>query len=80
MEGEMARVTNEDCLERIPNRFLLCNLASRRARNLMQGAPATMETKNKSNVTALREIAAGYVEYQDNLQDLLNLSLEDPNL
>jgi len=76
----MARVTNEDCLERIPNRFLLCNLASRRARNLMQGAPATMETKNKSNVTALREIAAGYVEYQDNLQDLLNLSLEDPNL
>ena len=55
----MARVTNEDCLERIPNRFLLCNLASRRARNLMQGAPATMETKNKSNVTALREIAAG---------------------
>ena len=76
----MARVTNEDCLERIPNRFLLCNLASRRARNLMQGAPATMETKNKSNVTALREIAAGYVEYQDNLQDLLNLSLEDNTL
>jgi len=31
-------------------------------------------------VTALREIAAGYVEYQDNLQDLLNLSLEDPSL
>lgn len=76
----MARVTNEDCLERIPNRFLLSNLASRRARNLMQGAPATMETKNKSNVTALREIAAGYVEYQDNLQDLLNLSLEDNTL
>jgi hypothetical protein len=46
----------------------------------MQGAPATMETKNKSNVTSLREIAAGYVEYQDNLQDLLNLSLEDNTL
>ena len=73
----MARVTNEDCLDRIPNRFLLCNLASRRARNLMQGAPATMESKNKSNVTALREIASGYVEYQDDLQELLNLSLED---
>ena len=72
----MARVTNEDCLERIPNRFLLCNLASRRARNLMQGAPATMESKNKANVTALREIASGYVEYQDDLQELLNLSLE----
>jgi DNA-directed RNA polymerase subunit omega len=72
----MARVTNEDCLDRIPNRFLLCNLASRRARNLMQGAPATLESKNKVNVTALREIAAGYVEYQDDLQGLLELSLE----
>jgi len=36
-----------------------------------------MESKNKANVTALREIASGYVEYQDDLQELLNLSLED---
>ena len=77
----MARVTNEDCLERIPNRFVLCNVASRRARSLMQGAPATLESKNKANVTALREMAAGNVEYDGDLQALLDLSLEgNPNV
>ena len=72
----MARVTNEDCLEKIPNRFVLSNLASRRARGLIQGAPATLDSKNKANVTALREIAAGYVEISDDLQTLLDQSLE----
>ena len=72
----MARVTNEDCLEKVPNRFVLCNLASRRARSLMQGAPATLDSKNKANVTALREIATGNVESREDLDVLLNQSLE----
>jgi DNA-directed RNA polymerase subunit omega len=59
----MARVTVEDCLEREDNRFALCILAARRARQLMKGAPALVQSNNKSSVTALREIAAGKVHW-----------------
>jgi DNA-directed RNA polymerase subunit omega len=57
----MARITVEDCLEKIPNRFQLVLAATYRARMLSQGHAARVETKNKPNVTALREIAAGKV-------------------
>ncbi len=57
----MARITVEDCLERIPNRFQLVLAATYRARMLSQGHVAKVETKNKPGVTALREIAAGEV-------------------
>ena len=53
----MARITVEDCLQKIPNRFQLVLAATYRARMLSQGH----ETKNKPGVTALREIAAGEV-------------------
>jgi len=57
----MARVTVEDCLEKIDNRFLLATVAVRRAKQLLKGARPLMETDNKEVVTALREIASGVV-------------------
>jgi DNA-directed RNA polymerase subunit omega len=57
----MARITVEDCLVQIPNRFQLALVASYRARMLAQGHTARIESKNKPVVTALREIAAGKV-------------------
>jgi len=56
----MARLTVEDCLPFIDNRFDLVLTAARRARQLSQGAPALVEEDNdKPTVVALREIAAG---------------------
>ena len=57
----MARITDEDCLHRIPNRFEHVLAATYRARMLSQGHAPKIETKNKPGVTALREIAAGEV-------------------
>jgi DNA-directed RNA polymerase subunit omega len=54
----MARVTVEDCLEQIPNRFELVLAAARRAKQLLKGARPLVESDNKEVVTALREIAA----------------------
>lgn len=61
----MARVTVEDCLEIIPNRFLLAMVASKRAKQLYKGAEPLIENKagNKKVVLALREIAAGEIEF-----------------
>jgi DNA-directed RNA polymerase subunit omega len=57
----MARITVEDCLEKIPNRFELVLGAVRRAKQLLKGARPLVESNNKDVVTALREIAAGKV-------------------
>jgi DNA-directed RNA polymerase subunit omega len=57
----MARITVEDCLEKIPNRFELVLGAARRAKQLLKGARPLVESNNKDVVTALREIAAGKV-------------------
>ncbi|WP_424933927.1 DNA-directed RNA polymerase subunit omega [Amaricoccus macauensis] len=54
----MARVTVEDCVDKVPNRFELVMLAAHRARSLSSGAPLTVERDNDKNpVVALREIA-----------------------
>jgi DNA-directed RNA polymerase subunit omega len=53
----MARITVEDCLERVPNRFELVLLAARRAKQLLKGARPLAESDNKEIVTGLREIA-----------------------
>ncbi len=62
----MARVTVEDCLDIIPNRFLLAMVASKRAKQLYKGAEPLIENKsgNKKVVVALREIAAEKVEFE----------------
>ena len=58
----MARITVEDCLDKIPNRFQLVLAATYRARMLSQGHSPKVETRgNKPGVIALREIAAGVV-------------------
>ncbi len=57
----MARITVEDCLQKIPNRFQLVFAATYRARMLSQGHTPKIESRNKPSVTALREIAAGQV-------------------
>jgi DNA-directed RNA polymerase subunit omega len=57
----MARITVEDSLKQIPNRFELVLSAAYRARMLNQGHSARIDSKNKPAVTALREIADGKV-------------------
>lgn len=57
----MARISIQDCLDRIPNRFAVVMLAARRMRQLQKGSDPLVECKNKEAVTALREIAAGVV-------------------
>ncbi len=57
----MARITVEDCLNKIPNRFQLVLAATYRARMLSQGHTPKVEARNKPGVTALREIADGQV-------------------
>ncbi len=59
----MARITVEDCLKRVDNRFSLVLVASKRAKQLMKGSAPLIENKdnNKEIVVALREIAAGKV-------------------
>ncbi|TMA09586.1 MAG: DNA-directed RNA polymerase subunit omega [Deltaproteobacteria bacterium] len=57
----MARITVEDCLSKIPNRFELVVLASKRARQLFKGAKPLVDSDNREVVVALREIAAGEV-------------------
>ncbi len=59
----MARVTVEDCLENVENRFTLVHMASKRARQLLAGDVRLVDhPKNKEPTLALREIAAGKVE------------------
>jgi DNA-directed RNA polymerase subunit omega len=59
----MARVTVEDCLEKVPNRFALVHLASRRAKQIYKGSKSFVNADNKEVVLALREIAAGKVSF-----------------
>ena len=70
----MARVTIEDCLENVENRFSLVVLGSKRARQLLKDAEPLVDTKNKDCVTALREIAAGKIGFELNEKAL---TLED---
>ena len=59
----MARITIEDCIARVPNRFQLVLMARIRAKQLHKGAtPLVHPGENKNVVTALREIAAGLVK------------------
>ncbi|MBD64059.1 MAG: DNA-directed RNA polymerase subunit omega [Halobacteriovoraceae bacterium] len=57
----MARVTIEDCLEKVENRYELVHLTAKRVKQLKEGDDALVRSKNKEIVTALREIAADKV-------------------
>lgn len=59
----MARITVEDCIEHVPNRFHLVQMAAIRTKQLKKGAQALVKAdENKEVVTSLREIAAGHVK------------------
>lgn len=73
----MARVTVEDCVERVPNRFSLVLLAAHRARQISGGASLTLDRdRDKDPVVALREIAEVTVDTED-LRDGLVASLRE---
>ena len=58
----MARITIEDCLKQVPNRFLLVNIVAKRVRQIREGSEYLVNSpKNEDIVVALREIAAGKV-------------------
>lgn len=62
----MARVTVEDCLEKVDNRFALVHLVSKRAKQLLKGSqPVISKVKNKFIVTSLREVAKGLVTFEN---------------
>ena len=78
----MARVTVEDCLEKVNTRFELVHLSATRVRQLRKGAEPLVVCKNKDVVVSLREIAAGKVflvekEDADSLQDPMEKPAED---
>jgi len=75
----MARVTVEDCVEEIPNRFELVILAAERAKNIASGAPLTIDRDNDKNpVIALREIATSNIDV-DVLRESQITSLQKNN-
>ncbi len=75
----MARVTVEDCVEKIPNRFELVLLAAQRARNLSRGEEMTVERDDDKNpVVALREIAGGSVTVEKLQADLMKSLSREP--
>ena len=59
----MARITIEDCLEKVENRYELVHLTVKRVKQFKDGAEPLIKSKNKAIVTALREIAAGKVKH-----------------
>jgi DNA-directed RNA polymerase subunit omega len=65
----MARITIQDCLEQVPNRFSLVHLGSQRARQLLKGSSPMVRSKNKFIVTALREIAGERVYFANELNE-----------
>lgn len=69
----MARVTVEDCVDKVPNRFELVLLAAHRGRTISAGAPITVERENDKNpVVALREIAERTISSEDMKEDLIH--------
>lgn len=58
----MARITVEDCMKKVPNRFLLVNMVAKRVRQIREGSEYLVRSpKNEDIVVALREIAAGKI-------------------
>jgi DNA-directed RNA polymerase subunit omega len=73
----LARVTVEDCLERINNRFALVILAAERARQLANGGRPLVRCDNKPAVTALREIAKGQVRFNESVEGTVKGYLDE---
>ncbi len=76
----MARLTVEDCLAREGNRFALVLLAAGRAKQLALGATPRVVSHNRVAVVALREIAAGRVRFNEQVEDVLNAFIAEKKL
>ena len=76
----MARITVEDCQERVENRFLLVQMASKRVRQYREGYEPLVESRNKEAVTALREIAAGKIFPEDMSQYRMPVGETQPDM
>jgi DNA-directed RNA polymerase subunit omega len=73
----LARVTVEDCLEKVHNRFALVILAAERARQLANGGRALVVCHNKPAVTSLREIAKGHVRFNESVEGTVKQYLDE---
>ncbi len=74
----MARITIEDCIEKVDNRFDLVLLATKRARQIARGAtPLVEEERDKATVIALREIAEGHIDADTILEEAQANVLDD---
>ena len=67
----MARITVEDCVTVVPNRFELCLIASSRAKSILSGAATMLDSKEKPAVISLREIAEGLVDVEGVRRNIL---------
>lgn len=76
----MARVTVEDCLPLVDNRFALVLLGTKRARQLMAGARPLIEAKDKPPVLALREVATGKVRFDRSVRAALQGQYDNEKL
>lgn len=76
----MARVTVEDCLEQVHNRFALVLLVAKRAKQILRGSqPVVSRKENKFIVTALREVADGHVKYGVSNEEIVKDVVADLN-
>jgi DNA-directed RNA polymerase subunit omega len=73
----LARVTVEDCLEKVGNRFALVILGAERARQLSKGGRPLVACDNKPAVTALREIADGKVKFNEDIGEQIDTYLKE---
>ena len=73
----MARVTVEDCLQHVNNRFALVILAAERARQLANGGKPLVRCSNKPAVTSLREIANSRVKFNESVETTVNSYLAE---
>ena len=73
----MARVTVEDCLEKVDNRFALVILGAERARQIAGGSKPLVRCTNKPAVTALREIAKGDVRFNEHVETTIRAYLAE---
>ncbi len=73
----MARVTVEDCLVEVPNRFALVHLAVKRARQLKKDAEPLVERENKACVTSLREVADRRIRFDVPVESILDGRLHE---
>lgn len=66
----MARITIEDCLKRVPNRFMLVHMAAKRVRQIREGSEYLVSSpKNEDIVVSLREIAAGKIVVKQDTEE-----------